>query len=228
MLNPGVTCWPSVTITCWSTPPVPARTFNASTSWRLKFAIARNWSKREAAAFICAFVDFAWTANLSCSTLSRFARSWTATREIFIVSSGTRRNLNNSSSVSSCNFAWLYCALIVAILALWVIVSLSSLTFRFSASASAAFTWKEASVADCSSWGFESSTMTVDESTSMPAFRRIRSTRPSAGAGTMRVTSGTRVPLPRTSRTISPRFTVSITAVERSRVASAGFSFVRP
>ena len=54
------------------------------------------------------------------------------------------------------------------------------------------------------------------------------STRPSAGAGMKRTTCGTSVPMPRTSRSIWPRLTVSMTAVERSSVGAAGLSLVSP
>src|SRR5213080_5438871 len=67
----------------------------------------------------------------------------------------------------------------------------------------------------------------VSARTSTPGCSKIFSTRPSEGAGTQRTTWGTKVPLPRTSRTIGPRLTVSITAVERSSVGAAGFSFAR-
>src|SRR5215813_11124270 len=54
------------------------------------------------------------------------------------------------------------------------------------------------------------------------------STRPSAGAGRWRVSSGTSVPTPCTSLTISPRLTESMTVVERSTAGAAGLSSVNP
>ncbi len=50
----------------------------------------------------------------------------------------------------------------------------------------------------------------------------MRSTRPSVTAGIQRVSSGTSVPTPRTCRTIDPRFTVSVSTVERSTLGAAG------
>ncbi len=89
--------------------------------------------RREAAAFNCAFVDFELTAE-------PFLLDFEPVREILNctrVRSSKRVRLpvlssHSTSSASSCNFAWLYCELMVAIAAFCVIVSLSRRTFRFS------------------------------------------------------------------------------------------------
>jgi hypothetical protein len=52
--------------------------------------------------------------------------------------------------------------------------------------------------------------------------------RPAVSAETTRRSSGTSVPLPRTWRSISPFFTVSIHSVPRSTVGAAGRSCDRP
>ncbi len=59
-----------------------------------------------------------------------------------------------------------------------------------------------------------------------PGRVRMRTTVASVCAGIWRIASsrGTRVPSPRTWRTIGPRFTVSVHTAERSTVGAAGFS----
>ncbi len=52
----------------------------------------------------------------------------------------------------------------------------------------------------------------------------MRSTRPAVVAGIQRVSSGTSVPVPRTWRTMGPRFTTSGQSVALSTEGAAGFS----
>ena len=66
--------------------------------------------------------------------------------------------------------------------------------------------------------------MTLPAATTVPGRRQIRSTRPIVVAGIQRMSSGTSVPRPRTSRSIGPRLTVSIQTVARSTLGAAGFS----
>ncbi len=61
--------------------------------------------------------------------------------------------------------------------------------------------------------------------TSSPDRASIFATWLSNSAGIQIMSSGTRVPRPRTSRTMGPRFTESIQTVARSTVGAAGFSF---
>ena len=61
-------------------------------------------------------------------------------------------------------------------------------------------------------------------STTAPARRMIRSTRPCVVAEIQRMSSGTSVPEPRTWRSIWPRLTVSTQTVARSTLGAAGLS----
>src|SRR5437899_11147697 len=65
--------------------------------------------------------------------------------------------------------------------------------------------------------------MTESGSTCVPGQIIIFSTRPSAFTEIQRMSSGTRVPRPRTCRTIGPRLTVSTQTVDRSTLGTAGF-----
>ena len=56
----------------------------------------------------------------------------------------------------------------------------------------------------------------------------MRSIRPAVTAEIQRICSGTRVPVPRTSRSIGPRFTVSVQSVARSTVGAAGLRWPKP
>ena len=56
----------------------------------------------------------------------------------------------------------------------------------------------------------------------------MRSTRPSVVAVISMVSSGTRVPRPRTSRSIGPRLTVSGHSVDISTPGAAGFRLAQP
>src|SRR5215470_10839247 len=64
--------------------------------------------------------------------------------------------------------------------------------------------------------------------TNAPGRRTIRSTRESVRAGIQRISSGTSVPRPRTSRSIGPRFTTSVQTVPRSTDGAAGRSRESP
>jgi hypothetical protein len=70
--------------------------------------------------------------------------------------------------------------------------------------------------------------MTVFGSTIAPARSTMRSTRPAVVAEIHRMSSGTSVPDPRTSRSICPRLTVSTHTVARSTLGAAGFSRETP
>ena len=65
--------------------------------------------------------------------------------------------------------------------------------------------------------------MMLPAATTVPGRSTIRSTRPIVVAGIQRMSSGTSVPRPRTSRSIGPRLTVSIQTVARSTPGAAGF-----
>ena len=58
-----------------------------------------------------------------------------------------------------------------------------------------------------------------------PGRSTMVSTRPDVVDGIQRISSGTRVPEPRTCRSISPRLTVSIQTVARSTDGAAGLIF---
>jgi hypothetical protein len=144
-----------------------------------------------------------------------------------LIELGHQSVLRQHFVASSCNFAWLYCALMVAIAAFCVIVSLSSRTFRFSASASAALTWKSG----------VSSLLLHLRVRQFNNYRgwinldaRLKKNLLNAavsGAGTQRVT-----PAPgsvaRTSRTISPRLTSRSLRSSVRVSALPASSFVRP
>src|ERR1700747_132626 len=69
--------------------------------------------------------------------------------------------------------------------------------------------------------------MIVSGFTIAPGCRTTRSTWESVCAAIQRMSSGTRVPRPRTSRNIGPRFTSSVHTVARSTVGAAGRSLER-
>src|SRR5437660_1278792 len=70
--------------------------------------------------------------------------------------------------------------------------------------------------------------MTEFAATVSPARAFTSSIMPSLVAGIHRISSGTRVPRPRTWRNISPRLTVSIHTVARSTDGAAGLMRERP
>jgi hypothetical protein len=70
--------------------------------------------------------------------------------------------------------------------------------------------------------------MMLSAFTGVPGRRMMRSTRPCVVAGIQRMSSGVRMPRPRTCRIIGPRLTVSGQMTARSTVGAAGFSFESP
>ena len=66
--------------------------------------------------------------------------------------------------------------------------------------------------------------MIVSAFSGVPASRLRCTICPSVAAGIKRMVSGTKVPSPRTSRSIGPRFTVSVHTVALSTLGAAGFN----
>ena len=104
----------------------------------------------------------------------------------------------------------------------------SAVARRLIRSACAWASWRSASSACSITSGLDSSINTVPGSTCAPGRRGIRSTRPAVSAVIRRICSGTRVPGPLTSRSIGPRFTVSVHRPERSTTGAAARSLERP
>ena len=116
----------------------------------------------------------------------------------------------NRSAAAAARFASSYSVRAEATALCWASAAVESVASRFASPCSASVSWRSAS--SDSSWtsGFERSSSTVPASTFSPARAWMRSTRPAVTAGIQRICSGTSAPVPRTWRSIPPRFTVSV------------------
>src|SRR5579872_4543291 len=104
------------------------------------------------------------------------------------------------------------------------ILVLASVALRFAKSASAALSeYSALSSAVSSSW-LVSVMMIESALTGVPGRIKMRSTLASVVAGMSMVSSGTRVPNPRTSSTMGPRLTVPGQSVDISTLGAAGLS----
>ena len=154
----------------------------------------------------------------------RLFRSAVPERICLTFSSETSPSLSSSSCASRFSFELLYCVSICATCDCWSSSARSSSVLRLVKFASADACASCASITDWRSSGLLSSRITVSGFTSAPGRRRIRSTRPCVVVLIHRMSSGTSVPEPRTSRSIGPRLTVSTQTAARSTDGAAGFS----
>jgi len=209
-------------------PAIPGLMARALTWLRRRCASARRWAT--SARWTASWASTASDAmdSRSCSMPFRLPSSRAATSESLRVRSAMRPWRASSVFVSACILACSKSAWTRAAAAFWSSCWLWSRTFSSVYCASAWRSCDSASRACSSSSGLLSSRITESAFTKVPGRMRIRSTRPSAAAGIQRTSSGTRVPRPRTSRSIGPRLTASIRTPERSTLGAAGLSRDRP
>ncbi len=148
--------------------------------------------------------------------------------DCFRTSSETSWSFASAAFICACILALLKLASISAPVACVCSRSFCNCTFRFSSPAKAAASFSSASCNCCSSCGFVNSRITLSGFTAVPGRRMIFSTRPCVVAGIHRMSSGVRMPSPRTCRTIGPRLTISGQITARSTVGAAGFSRDNP
>ena len=144
------------------------------------------------------------------------------TRDFTRVTWSVSPDFATSKSASYWALACKYCPSTSAVTDPRVRCSSSNCAWRFARSARASFNWAVASRYSCSTCGLLSSSRTVPGPTAWLGWTKRFSMRPVSLAAITAAVSGTRVPIPRSCRTISPSLTVSEKTTAASTPGATG------